>query len=161
MSERPIELPAETDFLDPRSQDLDERHAMRMFLGKTPEQAEAMFQQNFLFYQEDLLYMRSAAFRFYVVPALRYLLTDAADGDADAGSTFCSVLEDRAAKEPDALRPLAPLLAEGIAQILARFDRFDCDPDIYGDVPARYRALSSAIEQRASSVDGHSPTEQK
>jgi hypothetical protein len=80
------QLPSEADFLDPRSEDLDERHAVKMFLGKTPEEAEAMFRRNFLFYQEDLTYMRHEAFRFYLLPAIKYLLSEHASGDASAAS---------------------------------------------------------------------------
>jgi negative regulator of replication initiation len=101
-------LPTETDFVDPRSQDLDERHAVKMFLGKTPEQAEEMFRENFLFYQEDLTYMKAVAFRFYVVPAIRYLLSDAADGDSDAVNRFYSVLSSRLKHDPDALTRSCP-----------------------------------------------------
>lgn len=138
-------LPAEADFLDPRSQDPDERHAVKMFLGKTPEQAEAMFRQNFLSYQEDLTYMRAPAFRFYVVPAIKYLLSEDANGDSDAASTFCYVLESRLADDPEALTPIAPIVLDAVRKIIRDFDRFDCPPDIYGDVPSRYRAVDAGL----------------
>lgn len=95
MKPKQSQLPTEEDFLDPRSQDLDERHSITMFLGKTQEEAETMFRQNFLFYQEDLTCMRAPAFRFYVIPAIKYLLSKEANGDSDAASTFCYVLESR------------------------------------------------------------------
>jgi hypothetical protein len=139
------QLPAEADFLDPRSQDLDQRHAVKTFLGKTPEQAEAMFRQNFLFYQEDLTYMRTPAFRFYVAPAINYLLSQHARGDSDAASTFCYVLESRLKYDPDALAPIAPVVLDAIEKILADFDRFDCSPETYGDVPGRYRAVAARM----------------
>ena len=139
------QLPAEADFLDPRSQDLDERHALKMFLGKTPEQAAAMFRQNSLFYQEDLTYMRAPAFRFYVLPAINYLLSEDANGDSDAASTFCSVLESRLKHDPDALKPIVPIVLDAIEEILAGFDRFECSPEIYGDVPNRYRAVAARL----------------
>lgn len=138
-------LPAESDFLDPRSQDLDERHAVKTFLGKTPEEAEAMFRQNFLFYQEDLTYMRAPAFRFYVLPAIKYLLSEHASDDSDAASTFCYVLESRLKDDPDALTPVAPVVLDAIEKILANFGRFNCSPDIYGDVPNRYRAVAARL----------------
>jgi beta-phosphoglucomutase len=90
-----VPLPVEADFADPRSQDLDERCTVRMFLGKTPEKAEAMFREHFLYHQEHLTYMRAPAFRFYVIPAIKYLLSEDANGDSDAASTFCYVLESR------------------------------------------------------------------
>lgn len=139
------QLPAEADFLDPRSQDLDERHAVKMFLGKTPEEAEAMFRQNFLFHQEDLTYMRPEAFRFYLLPAIKYLLSEHASGDSDAASTFCYVLESRLEHDPDALVPIAPVVLDAIEKIVAGFERFECSPEIYGDVPARYKAVAARL----------------
>ena len=105
-----------------------------MFLGKSPDQAEAMFRQNFLSYQEDLTYMRARAFRFYVLPAIRYLLSEGANGDSDAASTFCYVLESRLQHDADALIPIAPIVLDAIERILSSFDRFQCPPDIYGDL---------------------------
>lgn len=141
----PEPLPVEADFLDPRSRDLDERHAVSMFLGKTLAEAEAMFSEHFSFYQEDLTYMRGPAFRYYVRAAMRHLLSDQADGDADAANTFCGVLELRLRFEPEALTPIAPLVSETIAAMLARFDRYGCSPDIYGDVADRYRAIAGRL----------------
>lgn len=139
------QLPVEADFLDPRSQDLDERHAVKMFLGKTPAQAEAMFRQCFLVYQEDLTYMRAPAFRFYVLPAIKYVLSKDADGDSDAASTFCHVLESRLKDDPEALDPIAAIVLDAIQKILGDFERFDCAPEIYGDVPRRYRAVADRL----------------
>jgi hypothetical protein len=139
------QLPTEADFLNPRSENLDERHAVAMFLGKTPEEAEAMFCENFSCYYEDLLHMRAPAFRFYVLPAIRYLLSESANGDSDAASMFCFVLELRFKHDPDALQPIVAVVLDAIEKILAGFDRFKCAPKIYGDVPSRYRALAARL----------------
>jgi hypothetical protein len=138
-------LPVESDFIDPGSQDLDERHAMKTFLGKTPDEARALFRENFLFYQEELSYMRNPAFRFYVLPAIQYLLSDQSAGDSDAASTFCCLLETRLKDAPDALTPIKPIVLDAIDNILRDFDRFDCSPEFYGDVPARYRVLAERL----------------
>ena len=145
MQPREAELPVVADFIDPQSDDLDERHAAEMFLGKTPEQAEAMFRENFLYYQEELFYMRTPAFRFYVLPAIRYVLCEDANGDSDAASTLCSLLESRLEGDPDALRSIAPIVLDAIDKILREFDRFDCSAEIYGDVPSRYRAVAARL----------------
>ena len=34
---------------------------------------------------------------------------------------------------------------DAIEKILANFDRFECSPEIYGDVPGRYRALAAQL----------------
>ena len=147
MKPAPHTLPIEADFLDPRSQDPDERYALRMFLGKTAEQAEAMFRRDFLGCQEDLTHMGAVAFRFYLRPAIAYLLSGDASGDADAASSFCGLLKLRLAHDPESLLPVAPIVLDAIDKILDRFDRFECTPDIYGDVPARYRAVARRLAE--------------
>lgn len=62
MQPRRHQLPVEADFCDPGSENLDERHAVKTFLGRTPEEAEAMFRRSFLGYSEDLTYMRPPPF---------------------------------------------------------------------------------------------------
>jgi hypothetical protein len=138
-------LPVEGDFLDPQSQCLDERHALKVFLGKTPDEAEAMFRDNFLYYQESLTYMRAPAFRFYLLPAIKYLLSEHASGDPDAVNSFCSMLESRLASDPESLKPLVPVLLYTIQKVLAEFTRFECLPEIYGDIPQRYKALAARL----------------
>jgi hypothetical protein len=145
MNSEEDQLPAESDFLDSRFRDLDERHAVKMFLGKTPAQAEEMFRHSFISYYEDLLSMRATAFRFYVIPAIRYLTGEAASGDPDAVSTFCYLLEERFKNDPEALKPIVPILLNTIQKILNGFARYDCASDIYGDVPSRYHKLAQQL----------------
>jgi hypothetical protein len=125
---------------------LDERHAVEVFLGKDLEQAEALFRENFLYYQEDLMFMGPKAFVFYVPAAIRYLLGAESSGDSDAANTFCGVIESRLDQEPDAISPVGPLIREGILGMLGDFDRYACDGAIYGDLAARCRDLLSRLK---------------
>src|SRR5580704_9995421 len=63
---------------------LDERWAVIHFLGKDLEQAQALFRENFLHYQEALMWMGPKAFRFYVLAAIKYLLSEESNGNSDA-----------------------------------------------------------------------------
>jgi hypothetical protein len=139
-------LPVKSDFLNWWSCDLDERYAVKKFLGKTPEEAEEMFRRDFLSCQEDLGAMKATAFRFYLLPAIRYLLSESASGDSDAASTFCFMLEQRLKLDPESLAPVVPIVHDTIRQILDRFELFDCSPEIYGDVPARYEKVAKLLE---------------
>lgn len=125
---------------------LDEQHAAKHFLGKDLEQAEALFRENFLYYQEDLMFMGPKAFAFYVRAAIRYLLSAESDYDADAANTFCGLIEFRLDTEPAEIAPVGPLIREGILGMLENFERYTCDGAIYGDVAARYRALIPRLE---------------
>ena len=57
---------------------LDERDACEHFLGKNIDEAEALFREDFLCYQEDLMWMGPRAFRYYVHAAINYIHSDAA-----------------------------------------------------------------------------------
>lgn len=120
---------------------LDGRHAVAQFLGKYLSEAQQMFCDNFLSYSEDLLFMGPRAMRFYLQAALGYLLSQDANNDSDAASSFCGVLEFRLDEILAGDAAFLQLLRRGILQILRDFDRFRCDMKIDGDVASRYAAL--------------------
>ena len=120
---------------------LDERTACEHFLGKTLEEAEALFRENSLYYQEDLMFMGVKAFRFYVPAAINYIQSPAADGDSDMVNCFAGLLEYRLRYEADLLRPIASRLASACAYVLDNYERFDVIPEIYGDLQPRFVAL--------------------
>jgi hypothetical protein len=124
-----------------RYDSLDERCAVEHFLGKDLTAAEALFRENFLYYQEDLMWMGPRAFCYYVQAAIAYLLSPAANGDADAANAFCSVVESQLENDRPAIAPAIPRLRDAIESMLANFSRFGCDPQVYGDIESRYRAL--------------------
>jgi hypothetical protein len=66
-------------------------------------------------------------------------------GDSDAASTFCHLLESSLNSDHEAIQPIAKFIRNAIQQILHDFERFECDPKIYGDVQAKYRALLARL----------------
>jgi hypothetical protein len=124
---------------------LDERWAVKHFLGKDLEQAQALFRENFLYYQEALMHMGPKAFRFYVQAAIKYLLSVESDGNSDAANTFCGLIEFGLEWEPDKIAASCPIIREGILGILENFERYGCDVAIYGDLAGRYRVLLSRL----------------
>jgi hypothetical protein len=85
--------------------------------------------------------MGPKAFQFYIHAALSYLCGPDSDGDSDAVSSFCGLIEFRLEHECEAVMSVASQLRKGIEEILREFGRYDCDMDIYGDVASRYEAL--------------------
>jgi len=154
---------------------LDERAACDNFLGKTLEEAEALFAENALYYQEALMHMGPAAFRFYVEAAIRYIRATHDDAMVFA---FAGVLECRLEFDRPEMVPIASRLAaicryilehsaecgipqtraeiEAEAQMLRNVMRsFDVD-DVLGkdfnaerfvDLRRRYEVLRDAILQ--------------
>lgn len=127
---------------------LDERSACTRFYGKTLEQAESLFRDNFLSYQEDLIWMAAVAVRFYVPAAIRYLQSEEAKGDADAVFCFIGLLEVRLASESKELKMIAQELENVCRYILAHYSEFEISPGIYGDLRPRYEKVIQALLAR-------------
>jgi len=133
---------------------LDEQTACWHFLGKTLEEAEALFRENPLHYQEDLMYMGPKAFGFYVQAAINDIQSPAADGDSDMVNCFAGTLEYRLKYEGDALRPIADKLASVCRYVLDHYDRFEVIPKIYGDLRPRFNALLQGFSSAEESARG-------
>jgi len=125
---------------------LDERCACEHFLGKTVEQAELLFRQNALYYEEDLLFMGPMGFRYYVPAFVRYIQSEHSSGDPDAINCFAGLLEHRSKKRRE-VASIAGELADACRYILQHYDRFGVDPSIYGDLRSRYESLVSRLHE--------------
>ena len=124
---------------------LDERSACEHFLGKSLEQAEALFRENSLHYQEDLMFMGASAFRFYVQAAISYIQSEAATSDSDIINCFAGLLDHRLESEAEELVAVAPQLASVCRYILEHYGKFTVMPDIYGDLRPRFQTLEQAF----------------
>src|SRR6476659_4855107 len=120
---------------------LDERVACEHFLGKSVAEAEALFRDNALLYQEDLMWMGPVAFRYYVTAIIRYIQSEAASGDPDIINCFAGLLEFRLEHEPNELRPIMDQLSSICRYVVERYQKFDVAPDIYGDMRTRFARL--------------------
>jgi hypothetical protein len=127
---------------------LDERSACKNFLGKNLEEAEALFHENFLHYQEDLMWMGPVAFQYYVPAAIRYIQSPESKGDSDAINCFLGLFEFRFEYEPKSFQPIAKELIDICRFIVEHYDQFDVTPEIYGDLRSRYEKL---IQQLSTS----------
>ena len=131
---------------------LDERCACQHFIGKTLEQAEALFCENFLYYQEDLSHMGPLAFRFYVPAAVKYIQSDAALGDSDAINCFIGMLELRWNHERKDLLPMVQQLSSACTFVLENYSRFDVNEEIYGDLCVRYTMIRALFQNPPKSI---------
>jgi len=124
---------------------LDEQHACKVFLGKSVEEAEALFRENALAYHEDLMWMGPVAFRFYVDSSIRYIRSEASSDDSGAINSFAGVLEFRLEHEPIELAPIAEGLLTICDYVIRHYERFGLKAEIYGDVRARFQKLHQAF----------------
>lgn len=137
---KPVRLPTASDINVHDS--LDEQYAAKHFSGKDLQQAQLLFQENFLSYQEDLLWMGPKAFCFYVQAAIDYLLSpESKCGRVDL-FIFCSIVESRLDEEIGVAKPI---IRQGIVKILDHYDRYDCEQSALGDVFSRLEALLTKL----------------
>jgi hypothetical protein len=125
---------------------LDERDAVKHFFGKDLEQAESLFRENFLRYQEDLMWMGPNAFHFYLPAAVSYLLGAESDHDLDAAHSFCGLIEHLLKWEHDRIAASASIIRAAVVGILEKLGRFGCDLGSNGRLPSRYQRLLSRLD---------------
>lgn len=145
----------------PRSEDIDVYHSLdeggacKRFLGKTLAEAEALFRDNSIYYQEDLLWMGPVAFRFYIHAAINYVHSEHADGDSDLISCLASIFRYRLKNEASELRPIAHLLAGFCSYVIEHWDRFDITSHFHPNLRSDYSALISDFQCLADDTNRH------
>lgn len=118
---------------------LDAACAFKQFAGKSLKEAEEMFRDNALHYQEDLLAMPSIAFNYYAPIFAKYVLSNNAKDDSDGASSFLHMVIEliQANRSLATERTVQTLIAA--AKIVAiRQAFYDADIDIYGDFTDLY-----------------------
>ena len=128
---------------------LDERSACEHFLGKSLDEAEALFRETSLHYQEDLMWMGPVAFRFYVRAAIAYAESDHATGDSDIISCLAMIFSFWQEHYPAELVPCARLLADFCSTVVEQFDRFDAAPVLDAGLREQYQHFAELFTRIA------------
>jgi len=127
--------------------DLDGGEACAHFLGKSLEEAEALFRENSIHYQEDLMWMGPVAFRYYLPAVVQYIQRDEAKDESDFIAHLASTFEFRLEHEPQELSPVAEQLVALCGYIMEHWPKFESGADAYGDVRSRYLSLQQAFSR--------------
>jgi hypothetical protein len=129
---------------------LDERSACMHFLGKSLAEAEGLFRDNALYYQEDLMFMGPVAFRFYVPAFISYIRSNHSTGDSDAVSCFQGLIQFWVDHYGPEVTPVAGMLASACQYILDSYQKFEIPTEIYGDLRERIVSLLSQLRPSAA-----------
>lgn len=137
-------IPSEEDW---RSEqwDLDIPYAYKHFAGKSLDESIALFRHAASLYQEDLIYMPTACFRYYIKAYTAYLLSDESKGDADGANGFFSLVKFRKADIRDLDEASREEIARTLQEIASKQHWFDASVEIYGDFKRHTRKSLKAI----------------
>lgn len=130
------------------SDTLDGRCAVENFLGKSLEEAESVFRENFRRSQEDLRFMGPKAFCFYLPAAISYLRSAASEGNSDAVRLFCGMVEHRLGCDLAEIAPTGSSAREGIVGILEHIERCGLEGTIDRDLADRACGLLFRLRAR-------------
>jgi hypothetical protein len=132
----------------------DEQVACEHFLGKNLEEAEGLFRQNALLYQEDLMWMGPNAFKFYVKAAIRYVFSRDSVNDSIIIGALTSILEFHIELQWEThsgvLREIAGDILSVCKYIIQNHEKFNLDDGLYSDVCGRLIELSECFRK----IDG-------
>lgn len=123
---------------------LDEIAAKDHFLGKTVDEAELLFRENSAYYQDDLMWMGPRAYEYYLQSVVNYLKSPQAAGDTHIISCMYSVIRFRA--EESGFELGRESVGELVDYVIGSYEKFDVNPDVYGDLLSQYEELKSELE---------------
>jgi len=120
---------------------LDERKAVDHFLGRSIEQAEQLFIENSMMYQEDLMWMGPKAFRYYLESVLKYSQNPLSRGDDDFVFALVSTFEFR--RDGELLDADEPKVTTIVEYILSNCSKFELTGEAFRPVRQRLTSLKT------------------
>jgi len=97
----------------------DEKSAVENFFGKDLIEAESLFKENFLKYQEDLMWMGCKGFEYYIIAAINYLKSSKLENDDEGDlELFCKLINYRIESEDKFKESAKRVLEEPIKDFL-------------------------------------------
>ena len=115
--------------------DFDAADAFRNFFGKSNRQMKSEFSQYALMRAQDLRFMPSRPFAYYIKGLADFVRFGSYDVDApDIANSFISVIQDRADSVPWAFSSALNEVNDALNFIMSNSDRFCTHPEIYGDL---------------------------
>jgi hypothetical protein len=136
-----VTIPTEVDWGEREKGDFDAEYAHKMFAGKSIAEALAMFRDNVLERAEDVRFMPTIPFRYYMLAFKEYVLSDAALEDevdaASAADAFLNLVEWRLRQAPRSIVPILTDLVPAVEYVVNHQGRYGANVEIYGDFHER------------------------
>lgn len=123
---------------------LDEIVASEHFFGLDLKEAEALFTNDSLKYQWDLLWMGPKAFNYYIKAATNYLKRKESCGDVDFIDALYQIIDSRMKRDGLDLAP--PDLIDLIDYVIINYQKFEVEEKIYGNLREKYKELGDLLK---------------
>jgi len=141
-----MDIPTKSDWGEIDPNDLDANHAIKQFFGKSFEKAVSLFEENALFYQDDLQSMPPVPFNFYAPALVEYLISKKAAGDSDGASSFLHTFIWMLQTQRDVIsKETEKLLFETAKQISQKQEFYDADTEIYGEFSQLFEEIEALV----------------
>ena len=140
-------IPSESDW---RSEPwgIDTPYAYNHFQGKSREDAVEFFVENAIYYQEDIMFMPEACFRYYIHSYMDYLFSGRSAGDSDAANCFFGIVEIRKDDIARADFDLRQRILDMLKRLASQQAWYEADIEIYGDFIERSAQCMQMIDER-------------
>lgn len=149
-----LRIPVRDEINPAGPHDLDAEWAAKNLHGKTIGQVTEFLREGFLWPYGDMLWMGPAAFGYYVRAACRFFLSQWSTALADDVNHFPTVfgvrLDENHVGEISLWSSAIPECLAVCRHVLANYDRYEIEPEIYGDLRPEYRDLSRRLESLAA-----------
>jgi len=137
-----IKVPSKSEYGVIERDNLDAECAFNQFVGKLLDDAQGMFRENALYYQEDVILMPSIVFNCYAPVFAIYILSDNAETDSDGASSFLHmIIELLQENRLFASSKTVSLLLDTANIVSNRQNFYDADIDIYSDFSELYNKI--------------------
>lgn len=142
-------IPNANDWLPvgPESE-LDDGYAYKNFFGRSLQQAVNQFEENAIFYQEDLMYMPKVPFLFYLQAYIKYLRSEKSVGDSDGASCFLGLIEFKVKEDWNDFDGRFQNYISDINFVADNQEKYDADIDIYGSFTIKRETILKIVAQQ-------------
>jgi len=141
-----MQTPSKIDWGNIDDNDIELLSSFKTFFGTSISEAEAIFQRNALFYQEELQSMPRIPFNFYAPALVNYITSDRARDDSDGASSFLNMVSWMLKSNRNVVeQETALMLLAAAEQVAGRQPFYGADPSIYGS----FAELNARIQELA------------
>jgi len=148
MKANPDLIPTSVDW-GPVEDDLDAADAYRNFAGRSNADVQSLFAADVLARAQDLRFMPSAPFRYYMKGFCDFVLSESYGQSRpwEVAEAFFSVAKSWVESDVAALAYLSQEVEKVLAKLVSKQNDYGADPDIFGNFSDRAAEIRRSLER--------------